>query len=141
MFVEHSSGQNPLEAMGGLITQSREGTFRAAGPFAYPILAGTVGATCLVLAMSLWHWHRMTSIVGVAAGAAIAFITSCSTAMTAIAAPSTNRIADRTLHIHHDKKGEAHPSGAARRGTEDRHRHDAPLDAHEDPGQHRSTPI
>ena len=73
MLVEYLSGENPFEAMGGLMTNYREGRFRAAGPFAHPILAGTVGAACLVLAMSLWRRHPMTSFIGVAAGAAIVF--------------------------------------------------------------------
>ena len=73
MLVEHSSGQNPFEAMGGLTTQSRGGVFRAAGPFAHPILAGTVGATCIALSLSQWHRHTLTSLVGFAAGAAIVF--------------------------------------------------------------------
>lgn len=46
----------------------REGKFRAQGPFRHPILAGTVGATCIPLFIGIWKRHRTAGMVGVAAG-------------------------------------------------------------------------
>lgn len=45
----------------------REGQVRALGPFAHPILAGTVGGVCLPLMIGLWKFHRNTAILGIVA--------------------------------------------------------------------------
>ena len=45
----------------------REGRIRAFGPFAHPILAGTVGATCLPLLIGIWPQDRKFAFAGVAA--------------------------------------------------------------------------
>lgn len=45
----------------------REGQLRALGPFAHPILAGTVGGVCLPLMIGLWSFHRATALVGIVA--------------------------------------------------------------------------
>jgi hypothetical protein len=40
---------------------------RAMGPFAHPILAGTVGAVCLPLMAGMWHRRRFVAYAGIAA--------------------------------------------------------------------------
>jgi hypothetical protein len=42
----------------------REGHIRAQGPFAHAILAGTVGAVCLPLTVSLWNLSRKFAVIG-----------------------------------------------------------------------------
>jgi hypothetical protein len=45
----------------------RDGRIRAYGPFAHPILAGTIGAVCLPLMVAMWKHRRKTSLVGIIA--------------------------------------------------------------------------
>lgn len=45
----------------------RDGKIRARGPFAHPILAGTVGAVCFPLMIGLWRQYRLSALVGMAA--------------------------------------------------------------------------
>ena len=42
----------------------RDGKIRSRGPFSHSILAGTVGAVCLPLIISLWNQHRKATLVG-----------------------------------------------------------------------------
>ena len=84
MLVEHFTGRNPFSVLGGVPVESvvREGRIRAGGPFAHPIIAGTVGAVLLPLFIGLW-WqgkqNRWVAAIGIAA----------STLITAVAASST----------------------------------------------------
>ena len=66
---EKLTGTNPFSALGGVdpTSQIRGGNVRAQGPFGHPILAGTVGAVCLPLMLSLWRIDRKASLVGLAA--------------------------------------------------------------------------
>lgn len=52
---------------GSVSAAIRDGKIRARGPFAHPILAGTVGAVCLPLIVPLWRQHRRAVIIGTAA--------------------------------------------------------------------------
>jgi hypothetical protein len=45
----------------------RDGKLRAQGPFPHPILAGTVGATCIPLMFAIWREHRVKALLGLAA--------------------------------------------------------------------------
>lgn len=49
----------------------RDGRVRATGPFAHAILAGTVGAICVPMALCLWRRHRVSAVVGVCTGLGI----------------------------------------------------------------------
>jgi hypothetical protein len=57
---------------------TRNGHVRAYGPFAHPILAGTVGAMCVPMALCLWRAHRASAVIGLFAGLAIVFASTSS---------------------------------------------------------------
>lgn len=64
----------------------REGRYRAQGPFRHPILAGTVGATCIPLFIGIWKRHRLAGMVGVASGVCMTLASASSgPAMSAMA--------------------------------------------------------
>lgn len=64
----------------------REGKYRAQGPFRHPILAGTVGATCIPLFIGIWKRHRFAGMVGVASGVCMTLASASSgPAMSAMA--------------------------------------------------------
>ena len=69
MVSEKVTGTNQFAIFGGVseISAVREGRIRAQGPFAHPILAGTVGAVCLPLMGGLWREHRKSAILGIGA--------------------------------------------------------------------------
>jgi hypothetical protein len=82
MFLESLSGRNLFFILGGVpeITFERNGIFRCQGPFAHPILAGTVGATLTPLFIGLWFkkgMYKGLSIIGLIAALTIT-ITSAS---------------------------------------------------------------
>lgn len=66
MIYEKLKGYNIFFAMAGEPTHAivRAGKIRARGPFAHPILAGTVGAVCLPLMLGIWHKNRRLATVG-----------------------------------------------------------------------------
>lgn len=66
MWVEMVTLHNPFSVFGGVPETPviREGRVRAQGPFAHPILAGTVGATCLPLMVLLWQRRRISAVLG-----------------------------------------------------------------------------
>lgn len=79
MLIEKSLAYNFFSALGGdSAVVLRDGQVRARGPFAHPILAGTVGATCLPMAFCLWRRHRFVAIVGLFSGAAIVYASASS---------------------------------------------------------------
>jgi hypothetical protein len=49
----------------------RHGNVRGSGPFAHPILAGTVGAGCFAMALVLWRRHRTQALLGLFAALGI----------------------------------------------------------------------
>jgi hypothetical protein len=69
MWMEKITIHNPFAIFGGVpeIPLIREGRVRATGPFAHPILAGTVGATCMPLMAAIWKSSRTMAILGIAA--------------------------------------------------------------------------
>ena len=66
MLYEKLTGHNLFAVFGGVAEWSavRDGMVRAQGPFAHPILAGSVGATCLPLMAALWRGSRKTAAIG-----------------------------------------------------------------------------
>lgn len=66
MFCEKIFQFNIFSVLGGTnaIPAIREGKVRAVGPFAHPILAGTVGAACIPIMLSLWSEQKKTAIFG-----------------------------------------------------------------------------
>jgi hypothetical protein len=66
MVLEQVVRKNVFSALGGVPDYPvvRDGRVRAQGPFRHPILAGTIGATCLPFAVALWQKHRMTAVIG-----------------------------------------------------------------------------
>lgn len=79
MLLEKLTAQTYFDFMGAVGgVNLREGHVRAYGPFAHPILAGTVGATCVPMALSLWRLDRVASLAGLTAGAGIVFASTSS---------------------------------------------------------------
>lgn len=69
MVVEQAVGKNLFASLGGISETviERNGRLRAQGPFRHPILAGTVGATCLPLMLGIWRRNRFAAMIGAAA--------------------------------------------------------------------------
>jgi hypothetical protein len=79
MVIEKRTGMNPLSLLGALeYSAVRDGKIRATGPFAHAILAGTVGAACLPMAMYLWRSHRFTALAGIGSCLAIVYASTSS---------------------------------------------------------------
>jgi hypothetical protein len=74
MLIEKYTGHNVFG--GGAYV--RQGHVRAYGPFAHPILAGTVGATCLPMALCVWKSHRVRALIGLCSAAGIVFASTSS---------------------------------------------------------------
>ena len=68
MIVEARTGKNLFALFGGVsaFSEIRGGKIRAQGPFSHSILAGTVGATCLPLALLFWKSNRKLALLGLA---------------------------------------------------------------------------
>jgi len=68
MIGEHQNGRNIFANLGGVmpISVDRGDSYRAQGPFAHSILAGTVGAFMMPLFLSLWmaKESRLFAVVG-----------------------------------------------------------------------------
>jgi len=81
MLAEKLTGRNVFAVFGGVmeLTRVRDGSLRCQGPFAHPILAGTVGATLLPWFEAVW-WeggHRLIAGLAIIA-AAVIVVTSAS---------------------------------------------------------------
>ncbi len=92
MLLEKMTGNNCFVEFGGVSPEAliRHGHFRAQGPFAHAILAGTVGATCLLMALVLWRGDRKLAWTGMCATSGIVFASGSTgpvtTALTGFAA-------------------------------------------------------
>ena len=89
ILFEKMTGDNLFSVLGGVlvIPDIRNAGFRAQGPFAHSIIAGTVGAVCLPLMIGLWQQYRKTAVAGMLACFAMIFASSSSgPIMSAIAA-------------------------------------------------------
>jgi hypothetical protein len=80
MLWEKTQGYNWFSVLGGIPSEVivRNGSIRAQGPFAHPILAGTVGAACLPLAIFFWRQHRWLAVLGGAASGIIVLASASS---------------------------------------------------------------
>jgi hypothetical protein len=80
MVQEQFTLHNMFSILGGVSETPviREGRVRSQGPFAHAILAGTVGAVCLPLAVGLWQKYRKTATIGILACLTIAFTSASS---------------------------------------------------------------
>lgn len=69
MIYEKLTVHNLFSIFGGIreAPAIRVDRIRAQGPFAHPILAGTIGAVTLPLIIALWWQHRTEAIFGIAA--------------------------------------------------------------------------
>lgn len=66
MLIERQTGVNPFGLIGFGIAEvtETEGHYRAAGAFGHPILAGTVGAVCLPVALYVVRQNRKLGLAG-----------------------------------------------------------------------------
>lgn len=80
MILEKASGKNLFAVFGGVPENSaiREGKLRAQGPFRHPILAGTVGGTCVALFIGILKTNRKIAIIGIISGVAMVFASASS---------------------------------------------------------------
>jgi hypothetical protein len=83
MLLENATGRNVFSIFGGVpeITEMRWGKLRCQGPFAHPILAGTLGATIMPLCFALW-WERkrgrFLTFLGLISSTIIVFLSASS---------------------------------------------------------------
>lgn len=84
-------------------TDYRNGKYRAHGPFAHAISAGTVGAVGLPMALYLWRQERKIAVIGLLGTAGIVYASGSSgpfmTAFTILGALAIWRIRDRLRAI------------------------------------------
>jgi len=66
MVLEHLTGKNLFSVFGAGVLV-RDDKFRATGPFAHAILAGSVGAACFPLMLGILRDYRKTALVGMLA--------------------------------------------------------------------------
>lgn len=88
MVHEKMTGRN-LFAMFGYVTEMatvRGGKIRAQGPFAHSILAGTVGAVCMPLAILIWKDSRKLALLGLAVTGLMVLTSASSGPILAVAA-------------------------------------------------------
>jgi hypothetical protein len=88
MIVEKITAHDFFAFLGGVLETPtiREGHVRAQGPFGHAILAGTIGAVCLPLALGLWRRHKPASLTGVAASLAMVYASTSSGPILSLAA-------------------------------------------------------
>jgi hypothetical protein len=80
MLLEKMNGNNLFGPLGGSpwSAEFRNGHVRARGPFTHAILAGTIGAACLPMALYLWRPQRKIACAGIAAAIGIVFASGSS---------------------------------------------------------------
>jgi hypothetical protein len=73
MLLEKTVGRNFFAPLGGVweVPVLRNGHYRAQGPFALYILAGTVGAVCATMGLYWWRSRRGYALAGLGAGGGI----------------------------------------------------------------------
>ena len=92
MILEKFTGKNLIATVFGdpADAEYRQGSYRAKGPFVHAILAGTIGAACLPMAIYLWRKERKIALAGLASAGGVVFASGSSgpvmTALTIIAA-------------------------------------------------------
>jgi len=79
MLLEKATAQNPFGFLGAFpYSLVRDGHVRATGPFAHPISAGTVGAACVAIAISMWRRSKLTALAGLFGSASMVFAATSS---------------------------------------------------------------
>lgn len=80
MTLEKFTGRNSFAVFGGVpdYVMIREGKLRAQGPFRHPILAGTVGGTCIPLFVGILRRHRTVAVLGIGAAVVIVIASASS---------------------------------------------------------------
>jgi hypothetical protein len=80
MAFEKATGKNLFSIFGGVPENVviREGKLRAQGPFRHPILAGTVGATCIPLFIGILRRYKTAAMIGIGAGMVMVFASASS---------------------------------------------------------------
>jgi hypothetical protein len=80
MLIEHSTGYNQFSYLSGVqsLSEVRNGSVRARGPYIHPTLAGAVGATLLPMAVYLWSRHRISALLGLFASCSIVYASNSS---------------------------------------------------------------
>jgi|688.fasta_scaffold113761_2 hypothetical protein len=88
MIAEKLTARNAFSVFGGIndTVLAREGKLRAQGPFKHPILAGTVGATCIPLFAGILPKYRSIAMVGIASGMAMVLASASSGPVMSLAA-------------------------------------------------------
>jgi hypothetical protein len=89
MALEAATGRNGFSVLGGVgdYLELRGGRWRAQGPFGGAITAGTVGGSCLPMALALWWCNRRLALTGIAAtGVMVMSSASSGPVMTAFSA-------------------------------------------------------
>jgi hypothetical protein len=106
MLWEKQTGRNLFGSLVGGIdeySEIRNGKVRAQGPFAHSILAGTVGAVCLPLALLYWRESRKMALAGLAGSSAIVLSSASSgplmTLMAVLGALATWTVRDKLRSI------------------------------------------
>lgn len=80
MLVEKATMHNVFSILAGAsdTPQIREGRLRALGPFAHPILAGSVGSVSVPLFVGLWAFRKRVAVLGIVACLAIVYASASS---------------------------------------------------------------
>ena len=87
-----TGGWNPYFVLGGARgkwSMERDGAVRAMGSFGQPLLAGTLGATCVPLFIGLWlrdKTHRTAALIGIVSGIVMAVASHSSTCLSGLIA-------------------------------------------------------
>lgn len=78
MFQEHITKRNLFSVLGGVPEMAwvRDGKLRSQGPFSHPILAGTVGAVCFPLMISIYRQSPKAALFG--SGVCVAMVLTSS---------------------------------------------------------------
>ena len=105
MLEERMTGHNLFSTLFGESqgTEYRHGHYRAHGPFAIAITAGTVGAVCLPMALYFWHGERKVALAGLFGAGGIVYASGASgpvmTAISVLGALTLWKIRDRLRAI------------------------------------------
>ena len=105
MLEERMTGHNLFSTLFGESqgTEYRYGHYRAHGPFAIAITAGTVGAVCLPMALYFWHGERKVALAGLFGAGGIVYASGASgpvmTAISVLGALTLWKIRDRLRAI------------------------------------------
>ena len=80
LLYEKQTGWNPYSLLGGVSEWAaiRNDSIRAAGPFSHAILAGTVGAAAMGIALALWSKSRALAVLCSTAGLATVYASTSS---------------------------------------------------------------